>query len=106
MDYANKLRLKGFCYPASDLYRQALVRHPNNMAARASLIACLIHLGQYREAESVARIAISYDWQVPTFQALRHTADSALRVGAAPGTVKVTLLSDSVATYMNVGTKP
>lgn len=106
LDYANKLRYKGFCYAAATLYRQALVIHPNNMAARASLLACLLHLGAYREALGVARIGIAYDWQRGAWQALRYTADSALRVGAKPGSVKLTLLSDSVATYMNIGTRP
>jgi hypothetical protein len=106
LDYANKLRLKGFCYPAAQLYRQSLRIAPNNMAARASLLACLFHLGAYREALGVARIGVTYNWQLATWQALRNTADSALRVGAPPGSVKATLVSDSVGIFMNVGRKP
>ena len=106
LDYANRLRLKGICYPAIQLYREALVMHPNNMAARASLVACYMHLGQYREALAEARLGISYDWQRPTWLALRNTADSALRAGAAPGSVKLDLPSDSVSTYMGIGTRP
>ena len=106
LDYANKLRLKGFCYPAMELYRRALQIHPNNMAARTSLVACLVHLGQYREAREVARIGIAYDWQVPTWQGFRNTADSALKVGAPPGAVRLSLLSDTVGTYLNIGGRP
>jgi protein O-mannosyl-transferase len=106
LDYANKLRLKGFCYPAAELYRQALRIRPNNMAARASLLACLFQLGGYREALAVARIGVAYDWQLKSWQALRFSADSAWRVGAPAGSVKVTLVSDSVGAYMNIGRKP
>jgi protein O-mannosyl-transferase len=106
LDYANKLRLRGHCYPAAQLYRKLLEIHPNNMAARASLVACLMNLGQYREARSVALIGVSYDWQLSSWQALRAAADSALRASAEPGSVKLTLVNDSVATYMNIGTKP
>lgn len=106
LDYANRLRLKGICYPAIQLYKRAIEMHPNNMAARASLIACQMHLGQYREALAEARMGISYDWQRPTWITLRNAADSALRTGAAPGSIKLSLASDSVATYMNIGTRP
>ena len=105
-DYANKLRLRGHCYPAAELYRKLLQIHPNNMAARASLVACLMNLGYYREARSVALLGVSYDWQLSSWRALRAAADSALRTSARPGSVRLSLLNDSVATYMNIGTKP
>src|SRR6185503_9018292 len=106
LDYAYKLRLKGFCHPAVVLYRQALVIRPNNMAIRASLLACLMNLGEYREALAVARVGVAYEWQQPTWQALRWAADSALRVGAPAGSVLFSMQNDSVKTYMNIGTKP
>ena len=105
LDYANKLRLKGFCYPAAELYRHSLVIHPNNMAARASLVACLMQLGLYQEAKATARVGISYDWQRETWQWLRDKADSAWRVGAPPGSINIQV-GDSVASYMRIGTKP
>jgi tetratricopeptide (TPR) repeat protein len=105
LDYANKLRLKGFCYPALELYRKSLQIHPNNMAARASLVACLMQLGNYREALDAARVGISYDWQRETWQWLRFKADSALRAGAPPGSINIQV-GDSVAAYMRIGTKP
>jgi tetratricopeptide (TPR) repeat protein len=105
LDYANKLRLKGFCYPALPLYRRMLEIHPNDMAARASLVACLMKLGRYREALGLARIGISYDWQRQTWQWLRDKADSAWRAGAPPGSINIQV-SDSVAAYMKVGSKP
>jgi len=105
LDYANKLRLKGFCYPALELYRKSLQIHPNNMAARASLVACLMQLGNYQEALDAARVGISYDWQRETWQWLRFKADSALRAGAPPGSINIQV-GDSVAAYMRIGTKP
>ncbi|HTL05635.1 MAG TPA: tetratricopeptide repeat protein, partial [Gemmatimonadales bacterium] len=105
LDYANKLRLKGFCYPALALYQRMLEIHPNDMAARASLVACLMKLGRYRQALGLARIGISYDWQRPTWQWLRDKADSAWRAGAPPGSINIQV-TDSVAAYMKIGTKP
>jgi hypothetical protein len=92
MDYANKLRLKGHCYPAMELYRRALALQPSNIAARISLMACLMEHGSYREAIAHARMGISFDYRPNTFRRWLATADSALRVGAPPGTVKLTLL--------------
>jgi len=106
LDYANKLRLRGFCYPAAQLYRQALAIRPNHMAVRASLVACLMHLGEYREARDLARMGITYGWQVPSWLQIRHSADSALRVGAPAGSVRITAPSDSVAEFLNVGRVP
>ncbi len=89
LEYANKLRLRGFCYAAAKLYRQSLAIDPDNLAVRASLTACLIHLGEYAEALLNTRIGISYGRRLDTWRALRQTADSALRIGAPPGSVSV-----------------
>lgn len=75
------------------------------MAARASLVACLMQLGNYQEALDAARVGISYDWQRETWQWLRFKADSALRAGAPPGSINIQV-GDSVAAYMRIGTKP
>jgi hypothetical protein len=88
-EYADRLRGRGFCYPALALYRNVLVVHPDNMLARASLIACLLDQGWYRQAALHARLGISHDFERPVFQAALATADSALRVQAPPGTVRV-----------------
>ena len=106
VDYANRLRLKGICYPAAQLYREALEVHPNFLNVRASLVACLLHLGNYREARSVAHLGLSYGLQTESWARIRATADSALRVGAPPGSVTISMPSDSVARHMGVGTDP
>ncbi|HLB55669.1 MAG TPA: tetratricopeptide repeat protein [Gemmatimonadales bacterium] len=106
LDYANKLRLRGFCYPAAELYRKALAIRPNNMAVRASLVACLMHLGEYREARDLARMGISYGWQLETWLQIRHTADSALRAKAPAGSVRLQAPTDTVGAYLNIGRVP
>lgn len=89
MSYAHRLRSRGFCYPAAALYRKALEVYPSFLAAQAGLIACALDLGRYREAALNARLAISMDWERPAFQIALAVADSALRVGAPPGTVRL-----------------
>src|ERR1041385_8486545 len=107
LDYANKLRLRGHCYPAVDLYCRALEIHPNDIASRASQIACLLQIGGYKEAMLNARLGISFDYQRPTFQRALRTADSALKAGAPPGTVKLIVApGDSSAGYLHIGTAP
>jgi hypothetical protein len=104
ISYANKLRLKGHCYPAADLYRRALRARPEFSSTRAGLIACLLHFGAYREAMFHARMGASYEWSRPFFQRALGVADSALRVAAPPGTVTITVQSgDTVSTFAQVG---
>jgi hypothetical protein len=91
LSYADKLRLRGACYPAAEHYRIALQVEPRHTPARAALIACLVDLGHYREAMFHARMGLSYGWQLPLYRRMLHTADSALRVTAPPGTVRIDL---------------
>ncbi len=102
VDYANRLRLKGFCYPALPLYREGLAQHPNFIGWRASMVSCLLALGKYREARNSALIGISYEYQADSWRQIKATAESALRVGAPPGTVKIELL-DSITTHTGGG---
>lgn len=98
---ADHYRLAGNCYPAIDLYQQALALSPNVPASRASLIACLVHLGRYEEAATSARLGAALALEAkgerrPNDVLLRAheiltryaaIADSAARVGAPPGGV-------------------
>jgi hypothetical protein len=105
VDYANRLRIKGLCYPALPYYRAGLEVHPNFLAWRASFVACLLHEGKYQEARTVALLGATYEYQVESWRRIRHTADSALRVGAPPGSVTITLpATDSIGTHMGIGT--
>jgi protein O-mannosyl-transferase len=106
MSYAHRLRSRGFCYPAAALYRKALEVYPSFLAAHAGLIACALDLGLYREAALNARLAISIDWERPAFQMALATADSALRVAAPPGTVRLKIPAKYVmAEVLTVGKK-
>ncbi len=106
MAYAHRLRSRGFCYPAAALYRKALQVYPTFVEAQAGLIACALDLGLYREAALNARLAISMDWQRPAFQIALATADSALRTGAPPGTVRLTIPTSYVmAEVLTVGSR-
>ena len=87
--YAERLRQRGFCYRASELYKQVIKIRPGHLPAIASLTACLLDLGYYQQAKLYARLGISYDWEKEAFQMALVAADSALRVGAPPGTVRV-----------------
>jgi hypothetical protein len=104
--FANRLRTRGACYPAAQHYRTVVEIEPRHVTARAGLIACLLDLGRYREAMFHARFATSLGWQVPTFQQALRTADSALKVSAPPGTVRLILpATDTVRSHMTIGSE-
>ena len=105
-EFAERLRSRGISYPAAELYRKVTVIHPADLLGRAALIACLLDLGSYREAIFQARMAISYSWELPAFQTALATADSALRVNAPPGTVRVKLTGKTgLGPYFVIGAK-
>jgi len=104
LDYANRLRLRGFCYPAAELYRKSLAIDPNNLPVRASLTACLIHMGKYEEAIEETSLGLSSGEKLPTWRWLRRTADSALRAGAPPGSVRPRSVIDTLSGDVMIGT--
>jgi tetratricopeptide (TPR) repeat protein len=103
MKYADKLRERGFCYPAAVHYQTIVEAQANHAGAHAALLACLLDLGRYREARHHARLGIALGWQRSAFQQALVTADSAERVAAPPGTVRVKVPSDSISVYLRVG---
>jgi hypothetical protein len=104
LDYANRLRLRGFCYPAVDLYRKSLAADSTSGPVRASLAACLINIGKYQEALAETAIGIASGEQVGTWQWLQRTADSAQRAGAPPGSVRPTVSIDTLKGQVMIGT--
>jgi len=104
LDYANRLRLRGFCYPAAELYRKSLAIDPKNLPVRASLTACLIHMGKYEEAIEETSLGLSSGEKLPTWRWLRRTADSALRAGAPPGSVRPRSVIDTLSGDVMIGT--
>ena len=89
--YADMLRRRGHCHPAAELYRRSLTANPGVASVRMSLIACLIQLGRYAEAEQEISKGVPYGEHTGTWLRLRDAADSARRTGAPPGAVRVTL---------------
>jgi hypothetical protein len=90
-ELANRFRLKGDCYPALDLYESSLRINPDQPAARASRIACLVFLGRYESAIAEADEALELSPGAEDFLAYRFTADSAHRIGAPAGSVRLTV---------------
>lgn len=101
--YANRLRLRGFCYPAVELYRKSLEVSPASHAVRASLVACLINLGKYQEALQETALGLASGEESGTWRWLRRTADSALRAGAPPGSVRPTSPVDTLTGDVKIG---
>ncbi len=95
LDYANRLRLKGFCYPAVELYRKSLAIAPGVQPVRASLVACLLNLGKYQEALRETAIGLASGEEAKTWRWLQQAADSALKAGTPPGSVHLTPPSDT-----------
>lgn len=80
-------RMDGNCEGAVPLYRRTL--ELNEYArARASLIACLVFLGDYREARELSLVGMRVGKHFPVFRAWLRTADQAIRDQAPPGTVR------------------
>jgi hypothetical protein len=89
VDLADKYRLAGQCWPAIELYQGLLSLNPLHTAGRGSLVACLIHVGRYREAAGMARVGEELGISAEIFARYAVIADSAAAVSAIPGTVSL-----------------
>jgi hypothetical protein len=89
LDYADKLREAGQCDPAVKLYYRLLLYNPSHSAARASLVGCLVYLGDYVAAAREARLGVSYGYQPKSFALYAQIADSAAQVKAPPGSIQL-----------------
>ncbi len=96
LDLADHYRLAGDCYPAIQLYQRVLQLDPYHTAARASLITCQVLIGDYLHAWREAKIGEQYGKQTKSFALYGGIADSALRVHAPKGTVRLPPPVDSV----------
>lgn len=100
LDYADKLRERGRCDAALMYYKKVLALTPQQSGPRASEVACLIYTGRYAEAVREARIGGGYGIQTGTFGLYGHIADSALKVNAPIGSVKLPPPIDSLPTVL------
>ncbi len=84
---AEWLRNLDQCEAAVPYYRRT-VELSDFAPARASLVSCLVWLGRYQDAKAYALPATGTDGYSGIFRIWLRTADSALRVGAPPRTVR------------------
>jgi tetratricopeptide (TPR) repeat protein len=90
-DLARRLRALGETALESEQLVASLAERPDQLDTRGFLIAAFLALGRYPEAAGQADSALAHGGDPGVFQGLRALADSAARVGAAPGTVGVQL---------------
>jgi hypothetical protein len=96
LEVADQLRRRGHCEPAVRYYRQVLALTPGQSGPRASEIACLLYLGDYRAAAFEARLGIGYGMDASTFGVYVRIADSAARVNAPPRSVNLPSSVDNI----------
>lgn len=102
--YADRLRMRGHCFPAARIYREVLEVKPDYGSVRLALVTCLLNLGRYREAKLHARLGVSFDWSRTVFQWTLAKADTAEQQGAPPGSVRIQINPvDTLANYLRVG---
>jgi hypothetical protein len=74
----DQFRLNGLCRPAVRHYRLPLIARPEDVVVRASSVACLLHLGRYREARTTAEPGLSDPKSRAYFERAIRMADSVL----------------------------
>ena len=94
---ADHYRLADLCPPAIPLYHQALDLAPKAADVRASLIACQLHVADYRGARDVAAGGVAAGAWPAMFRGFERTADSATAAAAPPGTVRVKVPESAAA---------
>ena len=73
--------------------RASLASEPAQGDSRGYLVTALLALGQYGDAASEADSALARGGSATVFGALRAVADSAARVGAPPGSIRIGLVA-------------
>ncbi len=86
---ARKLRELGRDEDAVVELRQSILEHPGQVDAYPELAAALIGVGQYGEAESLARRVIARDGAPAIMVWLAHVADSALTNKIPAGQIRI-----------------
>ena len=88
-DLARRLRALGESSAEAEQLRASLAEEPAQEETRGYLIAAVLALGRYAEAAAEADSALARGATPQVFGALRRLADSAARVGAAPGAIRI-----------------
>lgn len=82
-------RIEGACAPAEPLLREALALRPGDRWTRLPLVACLLDLGRYEEARTVAAADTTDDLNGRALAAAVAVAEDASRRQAPPHTVRL-----------------
>ncbi len=88
-DLARRFRLLEETAPEVEQLRRSLEEQPAQEDTRGYLIAGYLSLGRYADAAREADTALALGATPKVFQGLRALADSAARVGAPPGSVRI-----------------
>ncbi|HET9274678.1 MAG TPA: tetratricopeptide repeat protein, partial [Gemmatimonadales bacterium] len=88
-DLARWFRETGEPGPEAEQLRASLEDRPEQEDIRAYLVAAYLALGSYESAAREADSALARGGNQQVFRGLRSLADSALRSGAPPGTVRI-----------------
>ncbi len=88
-DFARQFRLLGESASEAEQLRASLAERADQEDDRGYLIAADLALGQYAAAASEADTALSRGGNAAVFRGLRSVADSAVRVDAPAGSVKI-----------------
>lgn len=88
-DLSRRLRERGDDSTALVELRQSLAEQPGQRGATVETIVTLLALGRYAEARQMADSVIGVAAAPPIMLILRHVADSAFKINAPPGTVRL-----------------
>lgn len=88
-DLARRFRAMGAAGPEVEQLEASLRERPDQEDARGYLISALLVLGKYKEAVAQADTALSRGGNATAFRAVRALADSADRVSAPPGSIRI-----------------
>lgn len=95
-------RENDMCEPAAFMYQQSLKIAPARSDSRLSLAVCLLWLGHYDAALRQARLGRAWGVSDEYYAQAIKVADSALKVGAPPRTVRMQSIPGSTATFIGV----
>ena len=93
-DLARRFRAMGETAREAEQLRQSLAESPAQGDTRGYLISALLLLGRYADAAGQVDSALAHGAKPDVFQKLRQLADSAARVGAPPGSVRIRIVTE------------
>jgi hypothetical protein len=93
-DLARRFRVRGETEREVEQLRRSLQEMPSQGDVRGYLISGYLLLGRYAEAAREVDSAVAHGGRPELFRRLREIADSASRVGAPPGTIRIRIVTE------------